>query len=126
MKKSILSTGFLVALLMFCFVLPSNAKMDMPNEIQESSLKQLEKPTTLKDRIAKKALTKRVKKMQKKSKIFKNNASNDDLIRWILIGVAILVAVALIRVLGGVLGNVLGLVLLILVLVLLLNVLGII
>ena len=125
MKKSITPVGLLLAVMMFCFVLPANAKMDMPNEIQESSLEKLDKPTTLKDKIAKKAITKRVKKMQKKSKIFKSNVSNDELIRWILIGVAVLVAIALLKFLGGALGNILGLVLLILVIVLLLNVLGV-
>ena len=120
--------NFLVVLMMFCFVLPTNAKMT-PNTIQESSLEQLDKPTTLKDKIAKKALTKRLKKMQKKSKIskiFKTNVSNDDLIHWILIGLAVIVGILLIRFLGGLLGNILGLLLLVLVIVLLLNLLGII
>ena len=66
MRKSITSISFLIAVMMFCFVLPANAKMDMPNEIQESSLEQLDKPTTLKDKIAKKALTKRMKKNEEK------------------------------------------------------------
>jgi hypothetical protein len=67
--------------------------------------------------------------MQKKSKIskiFKTNVSNDDLIHWILIGLAVIVGILLIRFLGGLLGNILGLLLLVLVIVLLLNLLGII
>ncbi len=125
MKNSITSISFLIAVMVFCFTLPANAKMDMPNEIQESSLEQIDKSMTLKDKIAKKVLTKRIKKMQKKSKIFKSNVSNDELLRWILIGVAVIVGILLISLLGGLLGNLLGLLLLVLVVVLLLNLLGI-
>ena len=126
MKKSIAPISFLVVLLMFCFVLPTHAKMSPQNTSQESLLEQSNKPMTLKEKIAKKALTKRVKKMKKQSKIFKTNVSNDDLVRWILIGVAILVGIALINFIGGLLGNILGLLLLVVVIWLLLSLLGVI
>ena len=75
-------------------------------------------------------LEKKIKKAKKSKKSFKStfkeNVSNDDLIRWILIGLAIIVGIAVINLLGGLLGGVLGIILLIVAIWLVLSLLDII
>jgi ABC-type multidrug transport system fused ATPase/permease subunit len=127
MRKSISVVSFLLAFVLLCCVQPLNAKMqnDIQN-IEVEKLEKLEKTTTLKSKIAEKVMAKQMEKAHKESKFFKSNLSNDDLVRWILIGIAVLVVVALLRLLPGLLSSILSLVLLVIVVWLILKVLGVI
>lgn len=114
MKISVASFSFIFACLLLFIVQPASAKMDAP--VTQEQVKTGEK-LSLKARLIQKRISKKISKHLKKVED-KLGVSNDELIRWILIGLAIIVALALLKFVGINLGGLLSLVILVLLVIL--------
>lgn len=124
MKFPITLMSFVLVGMFLFMAQPTTAKMSADLPIQEQKV-QKKKKLSLKDRMAKRLVSKKLKKHLKKDRN-RLNANSSDVIRWILIIAGILIAIALLQSIGGLIGQILGILVLAIVVIFVLQLLGVI
>jgi len=123
MKFPITLMSLILAGMFLCISQPTFAKMGTDVSTVEQQVKKNRK-LSFKERMAKRIINKKIKKIKKVQEQAKTNSS--DTTRWILIIAGILIAITLLGYIGGLVGQILSILIFAIVLVFILQLLGVI